>query len=109
MAQWFAQELKRQRLAKGMSLRVIAARCGLPHMTYVAYELGKAVPPAARRPALAEVLGITVKALDDLIEEDEYEVFLRSRHLSEEGRTAARDFLRRVREEDRQRQGEGRP
>ncbi len=101
MGQWFATELKRIRLGKGLSLRQAAGRAGLPHMTYTGYELGKAVPPQPRRAPIAEALGITAQRLDDLIEEDEYEVFLRSRKMSEEGRTAAREFLRKIREEER--------
>ena len=107
MGQWFGQELKRIRTGQGLSIREAAGRAGLPHMTYVAYELGKAVPPSLRRPALAEALGLTSQALDNLVEEDEYEVFLRSRRLSEEGRAAARDFLRRVREDEREGEGGG--
>lgn len=72
-------------------------------MTYVGYEQGKAVPPAIRRAALAQALGMTQQALGDVIEEGAYEVFLRSRDLSEEGRAAARDFLRRVRDQERER------
>ena len=109
MGQWFAEELKRLRQQRGLGLREIAALCGLPHMTYAAYELGKAVPPQARRAPLAEALAITPQALDDLVEEDEYEVFLRSRRLSEEGRAAAREFLRRIRQDDRQRRAEEEP
>lgn len=103
MGFWFGQELKQIRTGQGLSIRVAAARAGLPHMTYVAYELGKAVPPAVRRPPLAEALGLTPLTLDNLIEEDACEVFLCSRRMSEEGKSAARDFLRRVREDERKR------
>ena len=101
MGQWFAAELKRLRLGNGLSLRQAAGRAGLPHMTYTGYELGKAVPPQPRRAPIAEALGITPQRLDDLIEEDEYEVFLRARNMSEAGRDAAREFLRKIREEER--------
>ena len=103
MGQYFAEQLKRLRHERGLSLRQVAGISGMPHMTYVGYENGKAVPPTPRRAGVAEALGITPQALDDLIEEDSYEVFLRSSSLSEEARSAARDFLRRVREEDRKR------
>ena len=81
----------------------MARDAGISHMTYVAYEQGKSVPPRARRRELATALGVTRDALEELIEEDAYEVFLRSRPLSEEGRSAVRDFLRLVRERERQR------
>ena len=93
--------MRRLRTARGLSLRELARASGIPHMTYVAYESGKSVPPAQRRPGLAEALGLSLEALEELIEDDEYEVFLRSRPLSEEGKAAVRDFLRLVRERER--------
>ena len=102
MGRWLGDELRRLRAARGLSLRELAQASGIPHMTYVSYENGKAVPPAQRRPGLAETLGLSSQALDDLIEEDQYEVFLRSRPLSEEGKAAVRDFLRLVRERERE-------
>jgi len=97
-------ELRRLRLARGLSIRELAQAAGLPHMTYMGYEQGKAVPPVPRREALARALGIPPPKLDELVEEDEYEVFLRSRPLSPEGREAVRQFLRSVR---RKEQGTG--
>lgn len=76
----------------------MAHAVGVPHMTYMGYEQGRAAPPAPRRPGLARALGISEQALDNLIEEDQYEVFLRSRGLSDAGRAAVRDFVRKVRE-----------
>ena len=61
------------------------------------------MPPPERRRKLASILGITPEELDELVEDDEYEVFLRARSLSEEGRAAARDFLSPVRQRDRER------
>ena len=101
MGRWLGDELRRLRLARGLSLRDLAREIGMAHTGYVAYERGVAAPPPERRPALARVLGITTAELDELVEEDEYEVFLRARSLSEEGRAAVRDFLRMIRERDR--------
>ena len=101
MGTWLGEELKRLRQARGLTIRDLARAARLAHMTYANYEWGKAVPPARGRPRLAEALGTTEQGLDDLIEEDEYEVFLRSRSLSDAGKEAIRDFLKKVREEDR--------
>ncbi len=73
----------------------------IPHMTYVAYEQGKAAPPKNKRPDLARALGISVQVLDEMVDDDEYEVFLRSRPLSEAGKASIRDFVRLVRERER--------
>ncbi len=95
------EELKRLRRAKGLSLREVAHALGISHMSYNNYERGLAVPPPVRCAALAAALGVTREAVDDLIEDDQYEVFLRARPLSEEGKRAARDFLRLVRQRER--------
>lgn len=101
MGSWLGGELRRLRLARGLSLRELAHALGILHTSYVAYERGVVMPPPERRAALAHALGITPEGLEDLIEEDQYEVFLRSRRLSEEGKAAVREFLRFVRERER--------
>ncbi len=106
MGRWLGQELRRLRLARKLSQREVAHALELPHMTYVSWETGKAVPPPARRPPLAQGLGITPQDLEDMVEEDEYEVFLRARPLSDEARAAVREFLKQVRERDRTAKGE---
>ena len=101
MGRGLGEELRRLRMSKGLSFRGLAQAVGIPHMTYVAYEHGKATPPAKRRPQLAQALGCSLQALEELIEEDEFEVFLRSSSLSEDVKAAVRDFLRLVRERER--------
>lgn len=101
MGAWLGAELKRLRLAKGLSIRDLAERAGLPHTSYAAYEQGVAAPPAARRAAVASALGIPRRQLDEIVEEDEYEVFLRARKISKEGRSAVRDFIKKVRDRER--------
>lgn len=96
--------MKRMRIALGKSTREAAREAGLPHMSYVAYETGKAIPPPQRRPALARLLGLTDQAMDDLVEEDRYEVFLRSRGLSPAARAAVKDFVRTVVQREKQEQ-----
>ena len=103
MGRWLGDELRRIRQSRGLSLRDVGGAIGMHFTGYVAYERGTAVPPAERRRKLAAALGMTREELDELIEDDEYEVFLRARTLSEEGRTAARDFLRSIRRRDRER------
>ncbi len=103
MGRWLGDELRRIRQAGGLSLRDVAGAIGMHFTGHVAYERGTAVPPPERRRKLASALGITREELDELVEDDEYEVFLRARSLSEEGRAAARDFLRSIRQRDRER------
>ncbi len=103
MGQALGEELKRLRRARGLSVRVLAQRIGVPHTTYANYERGLAAPPAERRDGLSSALGVSRERLDDLIEDDQYEVFLRARPLSEEGKAAVRDFLRLVRQREKDR------
>ena len=103
MGQALGEELKRLRRAKGLSVRVLAQRIGVPHTTYANYERGLAAPPAELRDGLSSALGVSRERLDDLIEDDQYEVFLRARPLSEEGKAAVRDFLRLVRQREKDR------
>ncbi|MEE9285195.1 MAG: helix-turn-helix transcriptional regulator [Dehalococcoidia bacterium] len=101
MGRALGEELKRLRQAKGLSVRLLARTIGVPHTTYANYERGLAVPPSQRRDALVAALGVSREQLDDLIEEDQEEVFLRARPLSEEGKAAVRDFLRLVRRREK--------
>ena len=103
MGQALGEELKRLRRARGLSVRVLAQRIGVPHTTYANYERGLAAPPTERRDGLSSALGVSRERLDDLIEDDQYEVFLRARPLSEEGKAAVRDFLRLVRQREKDR------
>ena len=101
MGAWLGAELKRLRQAKGLSIRELAQDAGLPHTSYAAYEQGVAAPPAARRAAVAAALGIPRRLLDEIIEQDEYDIFLRARRLSTAGRNAIRDFIKNVRDRER--------
>ena len=101
MGSHFGVEVRRLREARGLTVRQVSEALGMSETSYHAYERGVAVPPVRRRRALAETLGVAVQEIEDLIEEDEYEVFLRARSLSDEGRAAVRDFLRLVRERER--------
>lgn len=100
MGAWLGSELKLLRQAKGLSIRDLAQNAGLPHTSYAAYEQGVAAPPAARRSAVASALGIPRRVLDEIIEQDEYEIFLRARKLSAAGRTAIHDFIKVVRDQE---------
>ena len=101
MGRHFGEELKRLRTARGLTVRELAGQLGMPQTSYHAYERGVALPPARRRPALAKALGVTTQAIDDFVEEDEYEVFLRARSMSPAARNAVRDFIKQVRERER--------
>ncbi len=103
MGRQFGDELKRLRLARSLSLRQAAQAMGISHMAYANYEQGVAVPPPERRDALARALGMPRQELEDLIEDEQYEVFLRARPLGERAKQAIRDFLRHVRERERRR------
>ncbi len=105
MAKYLGDEMKRLRRARGLSTRIAAEQAGMPHMTYMGYEFGKAIPPSYRRPAIALMLGVPEQVLDDLVDEDESEVFLRARKLSDAGKDAIRAFLRKVREDERRQHG----
>ena len=100
MGEHFGAEVRRLRLERQLTVRQVSEALGMSETSYHAYERGVAVPPPRRRPQLAETLGVDVDEIENLVEEDEYEVFLRARSLSDEGRAAVRDFMRRVRERE---------
>ena len=60
-------------------------------------------PPhtAHKRPAIASMLVVPEQVLEDLVDEDESEVFVRARKLSDGGKEAIRSFLLKVREDER--------
>ena len=101
MGAGFAKQLQRLRIARGLSVRQLARELGMPQTSYHAYERGVALPPLKRRPALARALGVELERLNELVEFDEYDVFLRARSLTAEGRAAVLDFVRDVREKER--------
>ena len=101
MGMYLGEELKRLRLAAGLSLRDVAQALNMSHMSYVNYERGVAAPPPERRDALAQALKVSRQQIDDLVDDDQVEVFLRARPLSNEGKQAVRDFLKQVRQRER--------
>lgn len=60
--------LKAERAASGMTQDDLAAKAGMPSVTYQRYESGKRVPTAIQVMAVADALGIGFPALAERIE-----------------------------------------